>query len=519
MARQQSRAADLAKEYETLAGKAKKTKEEEERLKTVMEDLKKIYPDLTDEMIRQKGASGELAVEVEKLGRARLQEAIDAQDLYMSQLNQKKRRHEDAIATYEGNLTIARDTPSLAPQAAAIEAEIAMLKNAKADVDKLLTDAGKVRLELIADRNALDAPPPKADDDDDATTTTTATTTTAAAAAKPKSQGARLRELDADYKAQKALADKYGGDIYAVELKWQTEREKLLETFVREDMAGGKEFEGSLESGLVGWKTKIGDELEQTKKKIEALSAEPVTWNFEAQVNFMAGKGVSLEDAYKSIEAAARSAADTELAAMQEKSALLEGINQKLADRNLSEEAANDLALFAAQVGGELAEAENRRAEALALEDQASTALFNIDMERLKQTAELSLAGIEAAIAAMEGLGRFKDEADKKAEKRRLITEAQLDLEDQLIALEKEAALAGGAELESLEAQIEALKDEIKELKEAAGDANEEVEGFSSKMEKWLEDLRQPHSFPLRRPHGRNYGRHKHRSGEQSPRV
>jgi len=108
-------------------------------------------------------------------------------------------------------------------------------------------------------------------------------TTTAATAdyiPKGESQGERLKDLDTEYKARIALAERNGEDTAAIEKKWYEARNRLLAEFVVEDSKKGIALQDSLASSLKNYTKEgtselrtLGDEIVATQQKLAELKS------------------------------------------------------------------------------------------------------------------------------------------------------------------------------------------------------------------------------------------------------
>ncbi len=100
---------------------------------------------------------------------------------------------------------------------------------------------------------------------------------------KGESQGERLKDLDTEYAARKALAERNGEDTAAIEKKWYEARLKLLGDFVVEDAKRGTALDDSLASSLKGYTKEggtalriLGEEIDATKEKLLSLGATEI---------------------------------------------------------------------------------------------------------------------------------------------------------------------------------------------------------------------------------------------------
>jgi len=477
--------ADLAAQYAALQSKGTKTSSEMERMASIMTDLKRLFPDLTEEIIRQAAEQGRLAEVVEKAAEARRKEHAAALDAQYAETASRRRKLLEDIKLQEEQIKYneAADANGYLLSAALAEA-----KKEAEELKRRLAELLEARMKLISGPKAAEP----------GSIAPAAGETVSGAKKSDKSQGERLKELDEEYKTRKALALRNGEDIYAIEREAQSKRLELLQTFVAEDVAARKKnadiavaLTASLGKDLEsGYKT-LNEELNATRAHLAELTAEKVGINLEARISFLSASGLTTEEALKSIrEEAARTAA-SELEKTKGLSAEQASLNLRLQDRNLSDEASAAIRSRLLAVSKEIASSDSARTEALAVQGEASGRLLEVDLARIGGTAERTEASIDREIELKKQVGLLgsTDEDVKKnsqQEKYNGLVEKQKSLIGEYNSL-----MATGSDADKRRA--EAVKTEIEKLgvtaQNVAKDMEGSFQGFFSKLADKIESI------------------------------
>ncbi len=480
-----AQAAPLAQEYASLNAKTGKTATDMERMAELVGDLKRLYPELTAEILAQAAAQGTLNDLLEKTAEARAKEQLAALDKQQVELAKKHFETTQKIELLEERLAKARksnDPRESQGIARTIEIDLGRARDKAGDLARQLIVVMEAREKLLdaGSGSPGGAPPPPRDGGAPAGDPDPAKSSN-------KTRAERLQDLDDEYAVRRSLAAKNGEDLYAIEKEAQGKRLALLHTFVQEDVAarkGGadvsKAMAASLDSSITGGYGKIAAELATTRARLKELSAESVGLELDASITFLSASGLTVEQALRNIQEAAKSAADAELNNAKGLSAEQTALNLRLADTNLSETSAVAIRSRLSAITEGLAKSDARRAEAMAVQEESSRRLLAVDLERIGGTAEKTEAAIDREIALKKEtglLGKTDKEIERNAlqEKRNALIEKQRSLMGEYNTL-----MASGSAADAQRAA--ALRGEILELGAATVDVKKQIEKSTSSL-------------------------------------
>lgn len=240
----------LATEYQNLYDKTNPTADEQQRMLDIANQLHTLYPTLTNDVIEYAAKNSNLATSIKEVALA--QERVNLASLLGKKEAINQNIIEVQLAKHNAKTAIERTTyenmqAALEEQLKKVQGEIKIVEGRIAILDK----------------------------------TTKPTTAESAGGTVPskeapkveKSQGERLQELDAKYKAQIEAEKELGHDTTEIERQYYKERYDLLMDFIAEDAKAGLSFENSFKSRLKGLNTTLGDELAETDRILSDFDA------------------------------------------------------------------------------------------------------------------------------------------------------------------------------------------------------------------------------------------------------
>lgn len=264
----------LADEYQNLYDKVNPSANEQDRMAEIAKILHERYPTLTTDTLNLAAANGTLAEKLDELSKAEI-----------------KRKAREELPGLESQVTKAekelKNYTQILNKLKTLRDGQTYLGYTRFDIAKIqaIVDDAQQRLDIVKPtrdyyKNALNNIWPEPLKQEKAGTIETGGTATDTYIPKGESQGERLKDLDTEYKARKALAERNGEDTAAIEKKWYEARNRLLAEFVVEDSKKGIALQDSLASSLKNYTKEgtselrtLGDEIVATQQKLAELKS------------------------------------------------------------------------------------------------------------------------------------------------------------------------------------------------------------------------------------------------------
>lgn len=265
---------DLAGEYQKLYEKVNPTATEQARMAEIAGTLHEKYPTLTQDTIALAAANGTLADETARAAKAQAEKSLAE---YTASRNKDLL---EAASKMENARRLARgyeNNPTTRDKYDRQKADQVYWNAEVLRIEKDLEGAREAFNRIWNPGNSSLTTQPPANGTGGGGSGTTS---------KAKSQGERLKELDTEYKARIALAEKNGEATAEIEKKWLEERLSLLGDFVVEDAKIGIALEDSLKSSLKDYTEDgskdlraLGKEIDRTRAKLDAIKEKDSSEN------------------------------------------------------------------------------------------------------------------------------------------------------------------------------------------------------------------------------------------------